>query len=66
MIMNNKIKTITQSLTVKQSDLFQQTDIVENILNKQQDKILEKLHNYLKKSTNKYNKKIKKQRKKRS
>jgi len=36
-------KLITQSLTVKQSDLFQQTDIVENILNKQQDKILEKI-----------------------
>lgn len=36
-------KTITQSLTVKQSDLFQQTDIVENILNKQHEKIIEKI-----------------------
>jgi len=36
-------KIITQSLTVKQTDLSQQTDIVENILNKQQNKILEKI-----------------------
>jgi hypothetical protein len=45
-LLNNdqeQTKTITQSLTVKQSDLFQQTDIVQNILNKQQDKILEKI-----------------------
>jgi hypothetical protein len=36
-------KIITQSLTVKQSDLSQQTDFVENLLNKQQDKILTKI-----------------------
>jgi DNA repair exonuclease SbcCD ATPase subunit len=36
-------KTITQSLTVKQADLYQQTDIIENILNKQQEKIIEKI-----------------------
>jgi len=39
--------TITQSLTVKQTDLQQQTDIVTNILNKQHEKILEKLANLL-------------------
>ncbi|CAF1202008.1 unnamed protein product [Rotaria sordida] len=36
-------KTITQSLTVKQSDLLQQTTIVENLLNKQHEKILDKI-----------------------
>jgi hypothetical protein len=39
----DQTKIITQSLTVKQTDLSQQTDIVENILNKQQNKILEKI-----------------------
>ena len=38
-----QIKPITQSLTVKQSDLLQQTMIVENLLNKQHDKILTKV-----------------------
>lgn len=37
------MKTINQSLTVKQTDLSQQTDILEDILNKQEEKILEKL-----------------------
>ena len=36
-------KSITQSLTVKQSDLSQQTTIVENLLNKQQEKILARI-----------------------
>jgi hypothetical protein len=36
-------KTITQSLTVKQSDLEQQTSLVENLLNKQHDTILSKI-----------------------
>ena len=40
---NEQDKPITQSLTVKQSDLSQQTTIVENILNKQQEKILTKI-----------------------
>jgi hypothetical protein len=40
-------KSITQSLTVKQTDLLQQTDIVENILNKQENKILEKINELL-------------------
>jgi len=46
LISNNdpeQTKTITQSLTVKQLDLFHQTEYVEKILNKQQDKILDKL-----------------------
>ncbi|CAF1077430.1 unnamed protein product [Rotaria sp. Silwood1] len=46
LISNNEqeqTKTITQSLTVKQSDLLQQTTIVENILSKQQDKIIDKI-----------------------
>lgn len=36
-------KTITQSLTIKQPDLLQQTDIVESLLNKQHEKMMEKL-----------------------
>ncbi|CAF0879116.1 unnamed protein product [Adineta steineri] len=36
-------RAITQSLTVKQSDLAQQTDFVENLLNKQHDVILNKI-----------------------
>jgi hypothetical protein len=55
LIFNNdqeqQTKLITQSLTVKQSDLFQQTDIVENILKKQQDKILEKIMELLEKNS---------------
>ncbi|CAF3135256.1 unnamed protein product [Rotaria socialis] len=46
LISNNEqdqTKTIAQSLTVKQSDLVQQTNIVENLLNKQHDKILHKI-----------------------
>ncbi|UJR38295.1 hypothetical protein I4U23_030965 [Adineta vaga] len=43
LITNDQNKTQTQSLTVKQSDLSQQTDYVENLLNKQHDKILNKI-----------------------
>ena len=38
-----QIKPIAHSLTVKQSDLLQQTTIVENLLNKQHDKVLTKI-----------------------
>lgn len=61
-------KIITQSLTVKQTDLSQQTDIVENILNKQQDKIIEKIMELFEKNprydqqTTTKNKKTKKKR----
>jgi len=71
LILNNdqeQINTIKQSLTVKKSDLFQQTDIVENILNKQQDKIIEKIMELFEKNprydqqTTTKNKKTKKKR----
>jgi hypothetical protein len=58
-------KTINQSLTVKQADLFQQTDIVENILNKQQTKILEKLTKLLEENPQQTTSKTKKTKKKR-
>jgi hypothetical protein len=65
---NEQDKIITQSLTVKQSDLSQQTTIVENLLNKQQDKILTKIMELLDQNpqhdqqTKTKNKKIKKKR----
>lgn len=46
------MKTINQSLTVKQADLIQQTDIIENILHKQEEKILEKLLQFVDQSSN--------------
>ena len=42
-LLQNDFESINQSLTVKQTDLSQQTDIIEDILNKQEEKILEKL-----------------------
>ncbi|CAF1476237.1 unnamed protein product [Rotaria magnacalcarata] len=71
LISNNEqdqTKTIAQSLTVKQSDLVQQTNIVENLLNKQHDKILHKIEELLNQNpqqnsqTTTKNKKIKKKR----
>ena len=40
-------RPVSHSHTVKQSDLFQQTNIVENLLQKQQEKILNKLEELL-------------------
>lgn len=68
---SEQINTITQSLTVKQADLHQQTDIVVNILNKQQEKIIENIvslfeqnskSNQPKKTTATTTKKLKKKR----
>lgn len=43
----DQASTVTQSLTVKRCDLLQQTNIVENLLNKQHDKILNKIEELL-------------------
>ena len=45
------LKSVNQSLTVKQADLIQQTDIIENILQKQEEKILDKLLQYFDRSS---------------
>lgn len=58
----NDLPSINQSVTVKQTDLNQQMDIIENLLNKQEEKLLEKFVEFFDTSSTTTKKKTKRKR----